>query len=627
METPPALRQPEELAKQYSDSSVLFCGNVTERKKRAVLQQAKTQTALKVFDEKCSSNNLPLHGLNSSSNTSDMNLQECSSDLSRIIRSPFKFSAESKTGFKTLLFTDKMKPEETVYDADMELTASDAGELLTVTAKDKDKLHQNKNSNAKSDKILANFRKVKYSKKDKEKISRKTEVSSDFHAEERHMKADSSEASNTTDSQLLQSQTEQPSIENSVRKQSLLNTRKHHQAPNFPSEAKVTERTEQVNLMSPRKQETNKGTFSETSEDMESKIQKAYSNSSDNKIPPEVYCAQNLPVQDNTSNELPLLGYILHTNEKCSRPKINRKPFQNPPEMNPTKSCRKENGQCGECISKLSQTEIHHRDSKTKPELKNVIKRKYNKKISYRPSGEIEGDSIPITQKAEQKSSHFSPGRLKRTLAKAVRKACIIPKENPPQFSFLKNKELKNKAALHTDAVHGNKATETWQMQVAVGPPNRVAANTAQTEEQDDDDTNALKEMDSSSVACKTPHVNNILDDQEVPHETDSLVSKLKPTVQKSEFECSKNMTLNIDGFFQQGLSNMELPALDKANTSMNFSKLKNSEICPEKGQHEAPGAGKAEQNLDHVFKEAYRKTLTPGHGKCVGEKENGILN
>ncbi|KFO84574.1 Shugoshin-like 1, partial [Buceros rhinoceros silvestris] len=58
--------------------------------------------------------------------------------------------------------------------------------------------------------------------------------------------------------------------------------------------------------------------------------------------------------------------------------------------------------------------------------------------------------------------------------------------------------------------------------------------------------------------------------------------------------------------------------ALGKDSASMNFSKLKNFEICPEKGHHEAPGAGKAEQNLDHVCKEAYQKTLTPGHGRTA---------
>ncbi|KAF1488823.1 hypothetical protein FQV08_0000896, partial [Pygoscelis antarcticus] len=141
---------------------------------------------------------------------------------SRIIPSPLKFSDESKIAFKKLLSTDKMKPEETVYDADMELTASDAGELLTVTAKDKDKLHRNKNSNANSDKILANFRKVKYSKKDKEKIKSKTEVGSNLYAEERHARADNSEVSETTDTQtqLFQSQTEQLPTGNSVGKQS-----------------------------------------------------------------------------------------------------------------------------------------------------------------------------------------------------------------------------------------------------------------------------------------------------------------------------------------------------------------------------------------------------------------------
>ncbi|NWX23753.1 SGO2 protein, partial [Aegotheles bennettii] len=133
---------------------------------------------------------------------------------------PLKFSSESKIDFKNLLFTDKMKPEETVYDADMELTASDVGELLTVTAKNKDKSHQNKNSNANSDKILANFRKVKYSKKDKEKIKSKTEVSSNVCTED--TRADNNEVSKTTDSptRLFESQTEQLPTGNSAEKQS-----------------------------------------------------------------------------------------------------------------------------------------------------------------------------------------------------------------------------------------------------------------------------------------------------------------------------------------------------------------------------------------------------------------------
>ncbi|NXW62997.1 SGO2 protein, partial [Eurystomus gularis] len=136
-----------------------------------------------------------------------------------IILSPLKHSNESEIDFKKLLFTDKMKPEETIYDADMELTASNAGELLTVTAKDK--LHQNKNSNANSDKILANFRKVKYSKNDKEKMKSKTEVTSDLYAEKRHTRAANNEVTKTTDSQiqLFQSQTEWLPTGNSAGKQ------------------------------------------------------------------------------------------------------------------------------------------------------------------------------------------------------------------------------------------------------------------------------------------------------------------------------------------------------------------------------------------------------------------------
>ncbi|XP_065493311.1 shugoshin 2 [Caloenas nicobarica] len=654
------LGQSEELMKQYNHSSVTFCGKVTERKKHAVIPKSKIQHNIKDFAKKCSSNNLHHYGINSSSNTNDVNFQESSSDSSHVIPSPLKFSSESKIDFKKLLFTENMKPEETVYDADMELTASDAGELLTVTAKDKLHRNQNSNANVNSEKMLANFRKVKYSKKDKEKIKSKTEVSSNFYVEERATRADNNEASKTTDSQtqLFQSQTDQLPTGNSVGKWSLLNTGKCYQAELCPSKAKDAGRTCQVNLMSPRKQETNKETFSGMSEDMESKIQKADSNSSGNKIPPEVCCAANLPFQDNTSNVLPSQQDFLHTDEKRGKPKRNRKAFQNPSEMDNAKYHGEENGQYEESISKKSQTEIHQRDSKRKQDQKNIIKRKCNQKSSYRQSGETGSDSIhKIPQKADQKGSHFSPRRLKHTLAKASRKACIIPKENLTQFSTGKNEELKTKDALHAGAVPGNKGTETQQMQVALVTQNGVSVNTPQAKEQVDGDANMLKKVDSPSLAHKTPHISNspdnqikrkprfsagitetrpeknyfrhidqgrqnILDDQGAPRERDSLMSKLKCTAQKSEFlkflpvKCSKNVPLNTDSFFQEGLSSAELPALDDLDASMKFSIPKNSEICGENDRTKALDTGKAGQKLDHVSKEIDKKTLTPCHGR-----------
>jgi len=364
-----SLRQSEERTKQYNDNSLPFCGSVTERKTHAVLHKSKTQPNIKDFDKKCSSNNLPHHDNNSSSNTNDMNLQESSGDLSRIIPSPLKFSNGNKTDFKKQFVTDKVKPEETVYDADTELTAGDADELLRVTMKVKDKLHQNKSSNVNSDKMSANLRKVQHSKKDKEKIKSKTKVSSNLYAEERYSLADNSEVSKTTDSQiqLFQNQTEHVPTGNSVGKQSLLNTSKYYQAQNCPSKAEDTRGIYQVNLMTPRNQETNKETSSEMSEDMESKIQKTDSNSSINKIPPEFSCAENLPFQDNTSNVLSLQLDFLHTNEKHRKLKINRKTFQNPSKMYTAKYCREENGPYGEHISKKSQkyADMTARENKT----------------------------------------------------------------------------------------------------------------------------------------------------------------------------------------------------------------------------------------------------------------------
>ncbi|NXL11068.1 SGO1 protein, partial [Mesembrinibis cayennensis] len=56
--------------------------------------------------------------------------------------------------------------------------------------------------------------------------------------------------------------------------------------------------------------------------------------------------------------------------------------------------------------------------------------------------------------------------------------------------------------------------------------------------------------------------------------------------------------------------------ALDNCSASMNFSILKNSDICGENDHNKALDAGKAEQKLDHISKETYKKTLTPCHGR-----------
>lgn len=635
------LEQSEEPTEQYHGSLLPSYENVTERKKNAVLCKSKTQLNMKDFDKKCRPLNLPHHTINSSSNANDRNLQKGSSDLSCLILSPLKFNSESKTDFNKLLFTDKMKPEETIYDADMELTASDASELLTVTAKGNYKMHQNKINNASSDKILPNFRKVKYSKKDKEKIKNKTEVHSNLHTEEMLSRAENNETSETTDSQtqLFQNQTEQLPTGNSVEQH------------NRTNKAKDSRRTYQVNVMNPRKQETNKGTFSEMLGEVESRIQKTDSCSTVNKVPPEVYCAENLPFQDNISDVLALQEGFLNTNEKDNKPTIKRKTSQNLSKANTEKSCREENGQYGEYISKKSQTEINQCDSsKRKQDQKNIIQQKNNRKSSHRQGREAENDSPhKVSQKVDQKSSHFSPGRLKRTLAKASRKSYVIPKENRTRFSVCKNEELKHKDSLLAEA--GKKATVTQEMQVALVTQNGVALNTPQAKEQVDNDANRLKKVDSSAVASKPSHISNfpdkhvkqkhsfssditettpeksyfrhiaqggqnILDDQEVPHEMNSFVSKLKPVI---EVECCNNMPFKADSSSQEGLLDMELPALDNHSASINFSKLKSSEIHRQNDHSEAPDAEKTEQNMDRISKQSNKNTLTPCHGKCVG--------
>ncbi|KFO76377.1 Shugoshin-like 1, partial [Cuculus canorus] len=58
--------------------------------------------------------------------------------------------------------------------------------------------------------------------------------------------------------------------------------------------------------------------------------------------------------------------------------------------------------------------------------------------------------------------------------------------------------------------------------------------------------------------------------------------------------------------------------AFDNQNGSVNFSILKNSEIFKENYHNKALDAGKAEQKLDLISKETYKKTLTPCRGTKV---------
>lgn len=94
-----------------------------------------------------------------------------------------------------------------------------------------------------------------------------------------------------------------------------------------------------------------------------------------------------------------------------------------------------------------------------------------------------------------------------------------------------------------------------------------------------------------------------------------SFVSKVQPVI---EVEYCKNMPIKVDNFSQEDLSSVELPALDNHNASINFSVLKSSEIHGQSDCNEALDAEKAEQNMDHTYKQSNKNTLTPCHGKCM---------
>ncbi|XP_067404010.1 shugoshin 2 [Emydura macquarii macquarii] len=147
----PSVGQSEALTKPH-DSPLPFCGNVTERKQHAISCRSNTHAGIVDFNKKVTPSNGSHWSIDKGNNINEMKPNVLSHPGSSL-----QPRNEFKTDSNEVHFGNQLKPEETVYDTDMELTASDVGKILTVTSKAKNKM----NSNTKSDQISANLRKVR----------------------------------------------------------------------------------------------------------------------------------------------------------------------------------------------------------------------------------------------------------------------------------------------------------------------------------------------------------------------------------------------------------------------------------------------------------------------------------
>ncbi|XP_053899199.1 shugoshin 2 isoform X1 [Malaclemys terrapin pileata] len=673
----PSVGQSEEFTKPH-DSPLPLCGNVTERKKHATSCRSNTDAGIADFNKKVTPSNVSDWSIDEGNTTNEMSVQAKPNVLSHP-DSPLHPSNEFKTNSNEVHFGNQLKPEETVYDTEMELTASDVGKILTITSKAQNK----RNSSAKTDKISANLRKVRYSntgKKDKEKIKSNPKGSSDFHSEKRHKNTEKIIDSNTSESDTpkFRLEAEQMAKRNALGELTLQRT-DEHDVQNSQYNDKATRRTYLVNLASPSKQQKtdlqqkiNKQILSERLENMD-KFQNPDSSSSNSKAPSKDYCTKSVPcIENHISGVLSLQQDLVDVNEKHIKPKRNCKTFQIPSTISKTNDCREEIEEHSASSSKQPGAKACKPDCKTKQHQKSECHKEDN--YSDRREPQTSSHCVDI-KKIERKSNKVSLDSSKNVLAKASLKTNIQP-DDFTQCTLSVRQELKNENMLHTDIVHGNKITNTQQIQGILDIKSSVTVNKqwarSSLKKVDEYNVNMLKKgVDRISKANKKTCIvispddqiknnerlisetrleecdirqvdqveQNILDDQKVRTRRDPFMNKLinksvltnimieEPCLLKfSPVTCSKDMLFNSCNFLQEGFPHMELSAVDYHKISENFPVLKNSKIF-EKSNYEKVLCANRAKKMETDFKVSCQKLSGTGSGrKALQDQTNTSL-
>ncbi|KAM9123102.1 shugoshin 2 [Pangshura tecta] len=668
----PSVGQSEEFTKPH-DSPLPLCGNVTERKKHATSCRSNAHTGIVDINRKVTPSNVSDWSIDKGNPTNEMSMQAKPNMLSHP-DSPLHPSNEFKTNSNEVYFGNQLKPEETVYDTEMELTASDVGKILTITSKAKNK----RNSNAKTDKISANLRKVKHSntgKKDKEKIKSNPKGGSDFHSEKRHKNTEKIIDSNTSESDTPKFQLEAEEVDKrNVLGELTLQRINKHDVQNSQYNDKATRRTDLVNLASPSKQQKtdlqqkiNKRTLSERLENMD-KFQSPDSSSSNSKSLSKDYCTKSMPcIENHISGVLSLQQDLVDVNEKQIKLKRNCKTFQSPSSISKTNYGREEIEAHSASSSKRPGAKACTPDCKTKQHQKSEC----HKEDNYSDRREIQTSSHCVDiKKIVQKSNKVSLGSSKNVLAKASLKTNIQP-DDFTQCTLSVRQELKNEDTLHTEIVHGNKTTNTQQIKGILDIKSSITVNKQWARSSlkvDEYNVNMLKKgVDSISKAnkktcivispddqiksnerlisetrleeCDIKQVDqveqNILDDQKVRTGRDPFMNKLinksvltnimveEPCLLKfSPVTCSKDMLFNSCTFLQEGLPHVERSAVDCHKISENFPVLKNSEIF-EKTNFEKVLCANRAKKMETDFKVSCQKLSGTGSGKFLSRERD----
>lgn len=139
-------------------------GYVTERKKQAMSCLSNVQS-INNFDTKTDPNSMFRYDNGKVLPTHEMDKQIAPNGIGKVAHTEPSSQLNNEPTLKDKVhFRNDQKPEETVFDTDMELTTSELGEIIIVKSKDKDK----STNIVKADKLSTNLRKVHCSRTEKQ---------------------------------------------------------------------------------------------------------------------------------------------------------------------------------------------------------------------------------------------------------------------------------------------------------------------------------------------------------------------------------------------------------------------------------------------------------------------------
>ncbi|XP_077174866.1 uncharacterized protein LOC143828369 [Paroedura picta] len=420
----------EQHSRTQNNSSFPICEYVTKRKKQAVscksdARPTTVNSVLKIDQ------NSTLHCCTNEVLTTDKTGNEMDPNvISHTV--PLHQTENKSAQTHKVHFLSDQKPEETVYDADMELTASDLGEILTVKSKAKVK-----NGQLKVDNISADLRKTSMGGKSENKNNkpRRSDKKAPGHKKDKHI--------STMESQQFQPQKNESFQRRSYQDMNLKSTNKDAVGKHFTYNKRNDIQIHTVNSLALNCQSKGKSKASVSKRENPNNQTPEDFNVPGNKVPLEDYCIESLSSGENPISITTSKQYLL--DEDTSKQAMKNITCLATHSINQSNNGEIGNGQgLRRNLKELDSNEYRPDCQSNQGNI--TMKRRNNREVNFHCNltSEITNHTDVLSNKQVKV---LSQDNKKRIFAKASRKTCII------HTDFLKQKKLIVKQNLHNENV------------------------------------------------------------------------------------------------------------------------------------------------------------------------------